>query len=476
MKDDFKGFYVPTEAEYETLWSDGLIVLDTNVLLELYKITAAARDEFLALLESLGSRLWVPYHVALEFQRNRLSVIANERTATKNALTNASSYFEKIEQLVTDLEIDKRGLGVQTKPLIDKLATLKSELTGALAKVDGAQLDITGNDPIRDKLNSLFSESVGSKPTNQKELDDFAKEGEIRYNRKIPPGYLDADKGKNPNEAIFSYGGLQYERKFGDFIIWKQLLHKAKVDAVTAIIFVTSDQKEDWWARLNGKTIGPRPELCGEIAALGCVNLFWMYSSAQFLENARKFTNAKVSEGTISDLEDISNENIRINNFFRQKTLKFLNKNPKNIKHYYTSDHFHIKDSVYAWLENTYENIEVATGFIDFVSETSGGLRGFRVEDLGQYNAGMLSKQMIKPILEGKKAIDDSSISRFTIIAAAGEYLYYSEYVHIFHDTYKTILDIISMYPFVEFIFGYVATDGEFYPQIIERGNPHRII
>lgn len=79
MQKKFFGYYAPTQVEYEKIWANALIVVDTNVLLSLYRLPKTAREEFLLVLTKLKSRLWIPYQVALEFQSNRLSVIASER-------------------------------------------------------------------------------------------------------------------------------------------------------------------------------------------------------------------------------------------------------------------------------------------------------------------------------------------------------------------------------------------------------------
>ena len=64
-------------------------------------------------------------------------------------------------------------------------------------------------------------------------------------------------------------------KKYGDFIIWKQLIEHA-IDTKKNVIFVTDDEKEDWWEEFNGKTIGPRPELSKEFREKTS-KLFLMY-------------------------------------------------------------------------------------------------------------------------------------------------------------------------------------------------------
>src|SRR5205814_1021232 len=80
-----------------------------------------------------------------------------------------------------------------------------------------------------DRVTELFAGRVGPKPTDER-LNAIRKEGEERYAKKIPPGFEDAKKGNDSSD------------KFGDLIIWKELIDKSKTDK-RPIIFVTDDGK-----------------------------------------------------------------------------------------------------------------------------------------------------------------------------------------------------------------------------------------
>jgi len=66
-----KGFESPTADDFRRLWEEGMFVLDTSVLLNLHRYRDAARIDILAALTTIKDRLWIPYHVALEYERNR---------------------------------------------------------------------------------------------------------------------------------------------------------------------------------------------------------------------------------------------------------------------------------------------------------------------------------------------------------------------------------------------------------------------
>ena len=90
MKNMFKQYnYFYTQEEYKDIWENALFVFDTNTLLNLYRYQEDTRDEFLKVLGIISDRIWIPYHVALEFQRNRLIVISEQKelfAKTKKAL------------------------------------------------------------------------------------------------------------------------------------------------------------------------------------------------------------------------------------------------------------------------------------------------------------------------------------------------------------------------------------------------------
>ncbi|WP_353843445.1 PIN-like domain-containing protein [Mesorhizobium sp.] len=85
MRKLFHGYYEPTEKEFEKIWSDGLLVPDTNVLLHLFRFMPERRAEILAAFKSFGDRLWLPYQVASEFHAGWRSADSGNRAAYAKA-------------------------------------------------------------------------------------------------------------------------------------------------------------------------------------------------------------------------------------------------------------------------------------------------------------------------------------------------------------------------------------------------------
>ncbi|WP_220124447.1 PIN-like domain-containing protein, partial [Enterobacter kobei] len=77
MKEQFAGFYGPSENEIDEAYKDPktMFIFDTNILLSLYRCEETTRTQFLDVWRNLKDQVWIPFHVCLEYQRNRLIVI-----------------------------------------------------------------------------------------------------------------------------------------------------------------------------------------------------------------------------------------------------------------------------------------------------------------------------------------------------------------------------------------------------------------
>jgi len=152
-----------------------------------------------------------------------------------------------------------------------------------LLHVDGV------NDDVLMKLGEVFEGKVGGAYEDDK-LSSILEEGEDRYNNKVPPGY--EDDNKNSNDLSI---------KYGDLILWKQVLDKAEEEQL-GVIFITDDNKEDWWLKLEGKTIGPRIELLKEFATVNKKGML-MYNSSLFLKYAGEYFDRSLSDVAAAELE-----------------------------------------------------------------------------------------------------------------------------------------------------------------------------
>jgi hypothetical protein len=464
MRQAFSGYYSPTQDEYVRLWNEALIILDTNVILNLYRLPATAREELLVVLEKFKERLWIPFHVALEFQRRRLTVISSERKTTEDVLGAASDLVAELTQKVSSLEIDKHGLGLESKPLLEDLEQANSKLIEAIKAVHQAQLDIASSDPIRERLDVIFAGRIGPGPANQSELDAIVADGERRYGEKIPPGWADANKEKNPSEATFFAGGIKYQRKFGDLIIWRQLLSYTKSAEKRVVLLITADRKEDWWWREQGKTIGPQPELIGEARQLGLVDLFWMYSSDQFLEHAKRYAAANVSDATVSEVRDV----IKSTSNTDRAALSFERGNEsRNLAFIYQAS----ENAVFDWLRSKFNKVDYNRGFPDFIAWDDILKHGYEVKVIRNLERSFIAPAFGEVLGRGYVAVNEGRLSDFTLVLVMTSADWSVEPDDWFESRLgRHIQRQLERFPVAGAVVGKVTPDGLFKPILHLRG------
>lgn len=267
MKNRFPGWYPKSGAQISSLWEKAIFVPDANVLLHCLRHPATVRNELLRLFDVLKDSLWIPYQVGLEFHRNRLDVEFGAQDTYENLIKDQESVInkarERLRQLrahpVISVEKELAALDVFLSDFRDRMLTARAEHPS----------DEIENSVQR--LTEVLEGRIGEK-WKPEQLNQLRKEGEERYAKKIPPGYMDSKK----HEGEFD--------KFGDLIIWKDMITKAKADK-RPVIFVSDDAKEDWWWIHKGRKLGPRPELIEEFYS-GSEQDFHLYEFSQFLRFA----------------------------------------------------------------------------------------------------------------------------------------------------------------------------------------------
>lgn len=285
MKSKFPGYFKLTEEEINELWENALFVFDANILLNLYRYSDETRDDFFKILEKIKNRIWIPHQSASEFFDNRLNVISQQEKSYEEAINSLNEIENEFK--------NTRQHPFITQKLLKKFSALNKEICAQLNQSKDFHNKRINQDDILDKIESLFNEKVGNEYTKE-ELTEIYKQGEVRFLDKIPPGYKDANKKDDTSKDI---------RKYGDLIVWKQILDKSR-ELKKGIILITDDRKEDWWVRFKGKTLNPRPELKKEFKD-DTKQSFHMYQSDRFLEFATKYLNEEINANAIEEIREL---------------------------------------------------------------------------------------------------------------------------------------------------------------------------
>ncbi|WP_313249595.1 PIN-like domain-containing protein [Stenotrophomonas indicatrix] len=299
MKDLFPGFYSPTSEELTVLWRDGLFILDSSVLLKLYEVPERTRQETFGALRKLGNRLWIPHQAALEYQRNRARTIGIAKGRVTDALEPMQTALTAFLKSASSMKLAERGYR-EASDQIDRIREAGDEVMEAALAAIASHVDINGEDPVRDELNTLLEGKIGPVPTSA-DLELWTKQAQERFGHRMGPGHLDQEKMKNPT---YMMDGLVFDKRYADVYVWKEAIARASRPEVVSVVLITNDSKADWWKITDYGVVGPLPEICAEIRVEAKLESFWMYDLESFLREAETRLDVSVSPTTLSDVAE----------------------------------------------------------------------------------------------------------------------------------------------------------------------------
>jgi hypothetical protein len=287
LSESFEDMFAQTAQQEAEAITTGLVVLDTNVLLDAYRFAPTVRTELFAALQGLGDRLWIPHQVAYEFHANRYAVMAEcaeEYQRMRAAIGELAEAFQTRTNAVAARFAQRSALppDAVTGAIAEALATAAQTLERLWSRHE-VPAGPDDDDPILRRLQAILAGRVGP-AWSAAEADHARAEALERYRRLIPPGYEDRDK---PDSS-------------GDYLIWRQCLAEAKARQLP-LVFVSREAKADWVWRQGGWRLGPRPELTRECRGVAGVG-FTMLPTSVFLRHAQRVLHAPVGEATIGQV------------------------------------------------------------------------------------------------------------------------------------------------------------------------------
>lgn len=148
------------------------------------------------------------------------------------------------------------------KRIDEQLKNYKEAIDAVLDRMRGWSWD----DPVSLLYADLFAEAVVFDP--QFDEDEIQRELHRRQLHQIPPGYKDSGKD---------------DQGIGDLLIWYTILELGKSRG-HGVIFVSGEQKADWWHRSEGQTLYPRYELVDEFRRHSAGQTFHIVQFSRFLD------------------------------------------------------------------------------------------------------------------------------------------------------------------------------------------------
>lgn len=237
---------------------DCYIVLDTNVLLVPFTTSKESLSQIqntygLLLAEK---RLIIPGQVAREFAKNRakkLSELYQQLSSKRDGLPPIQNgtypLLDSIDEYRKSLEVE------------DQINTLQTQYRAALTAVLDHVKNWTWDDPVSSLYSAIFTSDVILDPAFDSE--EIHKEVARRKQHGIPPGYKDAG--------------------VGDYLIWMTILHLGK-EKQQSVIFVSGDEKADWYHQSNKQALYTRYELVDEFRRASGGHSFHMMRLSNLLD------------------------------------------------------------------------------------------------------------------------------------------------------------------------------------------------
>lgn len=300
--------------EQGEFYAKASVVLDTNVLLDLYRYTPSARDQVFSALKLVSERLWLPHQVGLEFVRGRSAVIDNRVQTLQRAkqeiqrcldqawqdVARARDYVKTLLQTYGADEAGRAELDelIKQPEFYQMLSSWKEALGTRVQKLkDDQDLETgdlaSGADSILPKIAALFGDRIAAPPSARDVRRRVEWATQFRYPNQIPPGFLDIGKAEKGTDLLAA----------GDLLIWEELVeHARELPKPRRVIFVSGDVKGDWYQPASAANRErPWPALLDEFRGRAGTDLL-IVQTQDFFEGVREHLDAEIAESTVDEI------------------------------------------------------------------------------------------------------------------------------------------------------------------------------
>ncbi|MFJ4107984.1 PIN-like domain-containing protein [Oerskovia enterophila] len=291
MRTTFQHHYdlPPKDAVNEALIK-ATVVLDTNILLGLYRVSPELRETRLSVLRKIGSRLFVPHQVGVEFHRNRREVVQDIRTEYSALEAVIGTLSKAVKQFGGENRYAESAK--QVRDLVEPALAQILDGLKELAKEDAHLIDLR-QDPVLDALEELLEGRIGKAPSPKKLARRVQEFIAVRVPLSLPPGYADTGKIENRGPAAAA----------GDYLLWREVLTMAKRND-TDVVLITDETKPDWWS-IGGNRLPtvPHPLLVSEFREKTGRNYYQLRS--QDLLKLASVLDVTVSDDDLAEEEEL---------------------------------------------------------------------------------------------------------------------------------------------------------------------------
>ncbi|MHC3760217.1 PIN-like domain-containing protein [Streptococcus suis] len=396
FKDEFYGFYRNDLSIDSITKENTIIVFDTNSLLNVFRFTPEAAKKYFETIEKVQDFIYIPYLVALEFHFHKSETLLLSKVNVEKFKSRFNKNWNKIKSEAAKTLFS--SLTFRNDLQQEELSSYLSSL------LDSSELGIEAKllekiSSISDTQKATFSslieilEQKTRKRYEQDWINEVEKRGEERYKKDIPPGFN--DKNKKDSRG---YNGIVYQQKFGDLIIWEDMLEKSSESDIKNVVFVTSDGKRPDKTDLNYKVlvgkdekgkdkyqvVGPRIELIEEMRGKSGASFYLMDE----LEFIKRFSGSEISNRMAKSIGDILAEHANsmsslapqqskdMVQAFKKATSSLSNSFTSKVKRREVTDIFELEEKLnqdYNIMDSLAEYVEDKLPNMDFEGEYFSG-------------------------------------------------------------------------------------------------------
>jgi hypothetical protein len=218
------------------------IFLDASLLIHCYEISGGARDELLAALTKLGTRVKVPLWAAKETWEHSF----RKELKSRPLQTHAVNLANQIKRFSTEARryVDDESVS-QPAPLTkEEYETQLKEAGNTVMKLAGM---VSAHERKPEQTAATLIPFFNERLLKSNLIPILARvqgEGALRAKHRIPPGFSDvatsAEDGDAPNRG-------KVANPHGDLIIWFEILEYVRTQKLKFLVLITRDTtKGDW--------------------------------------------------------------------------------------------------------------------------------------------------------------------------------------------------------------------------------------
>lgn len=217
------------------------VYFDTSFLMWLTRMGSKARAQFVAWAATLGDRTHIPLWSMHEYYRHHTGgTLRADLVNRADELMTAAKAFQKEVRNFADQPLISGQSEAAYQDLVDNALEALREVSDA---AKGWNYDRCAAEVIE-----WINQRACRGRTVFDSMASLGAKGAARYTQDVPPGFLDRRKEDTPTRG---------SNRFGDLLFWEEVIQHANSVNAAAVVVVTRDRKDDWFAGASEPELGP---------------------------------------------------------------------------------------------------------------------------------------------------------------------------------------------------------------------------